>query len=65
MDGITDRAGEKLKGVLDGAKAAPEQCVRVEVTLAQGGTLRIDKERPGERAEDTSLLTRTPPCLTL
>jgi hypothetical protein len=50
MDGITDRAGEKLKGALEGAKAAPGQCVRVEVTLARGGTLRIDEERPDDAA---------------
>jgi Fe-S cluster assembly iron-binding protein IscA len=50
MDGITERAGEKLKGALDGAEASPEQCVRVEVTLARGGTLRIDEARPDDTA---------------
>jgi Fe-S cluster assembly iron-binding protein IscA len=45
---VTQRAGEKLKATLDRAKAAPKLCVRVEVTLARGGTLRIDEERPGD-----------------
>lgn len=47
---LTDRAGEKLKATLDRAQADPGLCVRVEVTLARGGTLRVDRERPGDTA---------------
>lgn len=49
MDGITDRAGEKLLSALEGADAGPEQRVRIEVTLARGGTVRFDVERPGDQ----------------
>lgn len=45
---ITDRAGEKLQATLQKAKADPELRIRVEVTLARGGTLRVDRERPGD-----------------
>lgn len=52
MDGITDRAGEKLLAALDGASTGPEGRVRIEVTLARGGTMRFDVERPGDTAFD-------------
>lgn len=50
MNGITDSAGAKLQETLDQAKARPEQCVRLEVTLAKGGTLKIDDEHPNDLA---------------
>jgi Fe-S cluster assembly iron-binding protein IscA len=52
MNGITDRAGEKLRTALGGPHAGPKQCVRIEVTLARGGTIRFDVERPGDTVFD-------------
>ena len=48
MDGVTEQAGEKLMAALDGANIGPQECVRIEVTLARGGTIRFDVERPGD-----------------
>jgi hypothetical protein len=60
MNGITNSAGQKLVATLDQAKANREQCVRLEVTLSKGGTLKIDEERPGDKTfefEDRKVLT--------
>ena len=45
---MTDRAGEKLKATLEERNADPDVCVRLETTLSRGGTLRVDKVKPGD-----------------
>jgi Fe-S cluster assembly iron-binding protein IscA len=45
MDGITDRAGDRLKKALDDAQAPPEKCVRYRVT-GGGAELKIDTRDP-------------------
>jgi|GEM_PF-2101250 len=47
---ITETAGTQLKTALDKKKADPGVCIRVEVTLSQGGVLKFDKERPGDKS---------------
>lgn len=45
MDGVTERAGERLKKVLDDAQAPPEKCVRYRITNG-GAKLEIDTKDP-------------------
>lgn len=45
MDGVTDRAGERLKQVLEESKSPPEKAVRYRITDG-GAELKIDTQDP-------------------